>query len=305
MHGANIVVSGISPASTRAVTPSVASASRPAIPSLASPAIPCVTRPAFPRAVKPALGLLAGLLAATLPLAPSAAGNTSPSAMQRIETAEGSAFWIDTTEVSIAQYRRFQDATGYRSLAEREGGGFEWGAGWTRRPGWTWHSPYGKPGSDDEPAVHLNWSEARQYCQWVGRRLPTDAEWMRAAYTETRERPPDGFVRHERYPYPTGHSPEGANHRDAPGATGRHFPVGRSKAGVNGLYDMGANVWEWVDSGPGSEQVTRGGSWWYGPAPMHHDHRALKPADFYVVYIGWRCAADRRPAVAATGKGQP
>ncbi|MFG5410166.1 hypothetical protein ABXN37_21235 [Piscinibacter sakaiensis] len=53
---------------------------------------------------------------------------------------------------------------------------------------------------------------------------------------------------------------------------------------------MGANVWEWVDSGPGDEAVTRGGSWWYGPAQMHHDHRQTKPRDTAVVYIGFRCA---------------
>ena len=241
-----------------------------------------------------------GAVPQTPGVVPQSPGAVLYAAMQRIEAANGSHFWIDRTEVSIGQYRRFQQATGYRSLAEREGGGFEWGAGWTRRPGWFWHAPYGSPGADDEPAVHLNWSEARQYCQWAGKRLPTDAEWMRAAYTETRERPPEGFVRFTRYPYPTGNTADGANHRDAPGAPGRHQAVGRSKAGVNGLYDMGANVWEWVDSGTGSEQLTRGGSWWYGPAPMHHDHRALKPADFYVVYIGWRCVADKPPPIAGS-----
>ncbi len=62
-------------------------------------------------------------------------------AMQAIQRDDGSFFWIDRTEVSIGQYRGFVQAKGYRSLAEREGGGFEWGAGWERRPGWVWHSP--------------------------------------------------------------------------------------------------------------------------------------------------------------------
>ena len=223
---------------------------------------------------------------------PQATANDE-TAMQAIQRDDGSFFWIDRTEVSIGQYRGFVQARGYRSLAEREGGGFEWGAGWERRPGWVWHSPYGKPGAANEPAVHLNWHEAKQFCQWAGKRLPSDAEWMRAAYTETRDSPPPGFVRGKSYPYPTGDSPDGANHREAAGAPLRHQAVGQSRAGVNGLFDMGANVWEWVDSGSGREQVTRGGSWWYGPAPMHRDHRALKPADFYVVYIGWRCVADK------------
>ena len=106
--------------------------------------------------------------------------------MQAVQRDDGSFFWIDRTEVSIGQYRGFVQAKGYRSLAEREGGGFEWGAGWERRPGWVWHSPYGKPGAANEPAVHVNWHEAQQFCQWAGKRLPSDAEWMRAAYTETR-----------------------------------------------------------------------------------------------------------------------
>jgi len=219
-------------------------------------------------------------------------------AMQAIARDDGSLFWIDRTEVSIAQYRRYAQASAYRSVAEREGGGFEWGAGWERRPGWLWYAPYGKPGAGDEPAVHLNWHEAQQYCQWAGKRLPSDAEWMRAAYTETRAAAPAGFLRGKRYAYPTGDSPDGANHRDAPSAPLRHQAVGKSRMGVNGLFDMGANVWEWVDSASGAEQVTRGGSWWYGPAPMHHDHRALKPAHFYAVYIGFRCASEKAPAPA-------
>jgi formylglycine-generating enzyme required for sulfatase activity len=59
---------------------------------------------------------------------------------------------------------------------------------------------------------------------------------------------------------------------------------------VNGLYDMGGNAWEWVDSGEAREKITRGGSWWYGAAQMHRDHVQTKPADTAVVYIGFRCA---------------
>lgn len=69
-----------------------------------------------------------------------------------------------------------------------------------------------------------------------------------------------------------------------------HAEVGVSKRGVNGLYDMGANVWEWVDSGPGQEKRTRGGSWWYGAQSMRDSHHQSKAASMMAVYIGFRCA---------------
>ena len=69
-----------------------------------------------------------------------------------------------------------------------------------------------------------------------------------------------------------------------------HAPTGSTKAGVNGLFEMGANAWEWTDGGTDSARPTRGGSWWYGAAQMHRDHVQTKPPDTAVVYIGFRCA---------------
>ena len=68
-----------------------------------------------------------------------------------------------------------------------------------------------------------------------------------------------------------------------------------TRAGVNGLHDMGANVWEWVNGGSGSERLTLGGSRWYGVTQMHRTHRASKPVDTAAVYIGFRCAKDLKP----------
>ena len=56
---------------------------------------------------------------------------------------------------------------------------------------------------------------------------------------------------------------------------------------------MGGNVWEWVDSGPGVEPRTRGGSWWYGGSQMRAEVNAWKDADFTAVYIGFRCVYPR------------
>lgn len=214
-------------------------------------------------------------------------------------------FSIDRTEVTVGAFREFVVATGLITQAERAGGGEVYALGWTQQPGWTWSHPFGEPAADDEPVVHVTFNEARAYCAFRGQRLPTNAEWHRAAYTELRTDPPAPFQTGRAYPYPTGDSPRGANCLDDCGTTPAidhsaklrrgigHAPVGRTPAGVNGLYDMGANVWEWVDGGQASARYTRGGSWWYGQERMHHTDQATKPENTAVVYIGFRCAQSR------------
>ena len=207
------------------------------------------------------------------------------------------AWSIDRTEVTIAQFARYAAATGVVTEAEREGGGFEYEAGWQRRAGWTWRTPDGVPRASGQlPAVHLTHAEAAAYCRWAGGRLPTAAEWLGAAYTEQRNAPPAPWVRGRTYPWPTGEQPDGANTRGSD-PWPRAAPAGQTRAGVNGLHDMGANVWEWAADARGGERRTLGGSWWYGPEQMQADVQAWKPAGFYAVYIGFRCAydADARP----------
>ena len=76
---------------------------------------------------------------------------------------------IDRSEVTIGQFERYVRATGTMTRAEKEGGGFEYGAGWERRPGWSWRKPDGvAPVSADLPAVHLDFAEAQAYCRWAG-----------------------------------------------------------------------------------------------------------------------------------------
>ena len=213
-------------------------------------------------------------------------------------------FSIDRTEVSVADFAKFASATEFMSQAERRGGGEVYGFGWQQKPGWIWSHPFGTVADPDEPAVHLTFDEASQYCQWRGARLPTDAEWMQAAYTESRTQPSAPFQTGVTYPYPTGETPIGTNCLDGCGNVSHlgyadrlmrgsgPVRVGSTTAGVNGLYEMGANVWEWVDGGSPRARITRGGSWWYGPERMHRDDQATKPPDTAVVYIGFRCAKD-------------
>lgn len=212
------------------------------------------------------------------------AGPVAASDRVRVDAIE-----IDRTEVTIERFKAFTRASGYRTAAEREGGGFEYTAGWTRRAGWTWERPFGRAATPGEPAVHVSWSEAKAFCESVGGRLPSFAEWSTAAYTERRAEPTDGFVTGRTYVYPVGDRPDGMN-------TSRvgHVPVATTKRGVNGLYEMGANAWEWLADRNGDEALTIGGSWWYGPDKATIEGRQWKPAAFYAVYIGFRCVYDRR-----------
>lgn len=196
---------------------------------------------------------------------------------------------IDRTEVSIERFATFAQATGFVSAAEREGGGFEFLAGWERQPGTSWRQPDpGVAANPQWPAVHLSFAEAQAFCQWAGGRLPSAEEWRQAAFTEQRDAPPAPFVRGTTYPWPTGDSPAGAN-TSGRDPWPRAAPVGATPAGVNGLHDMGANVWEWTTTARGDTRQTVGGSWWYGDYQMAADVQAFKPQDFYAVYIGFRC----------------
>ena len=198
-------------------------------------------------------------------------------------------FKIDQTEVSIGRFAEYADRRQIKTAAEKEGGGFEYFLGWQRRPGWSWRMPFGVAAQPNEPAVHINWYEAQAFCQDAGGSLPTLAQWSSAAYTEKRANPPEPFVKGKTYPYPTGENPKGANVEGAEDGWPRHAPVGATKQGVNGLYDMGANAWEWLADAQANTRLTAGGSWWYGPTKMQRDGMQYKAADLYVVYVGFRC----------------
>jgi formylglycine-generating enzyme required for sulfatase activity len=121
------------------------------------------------------------LLVSSLSFAQSENTN-APDDMQPI-----SIFSIDRTEVTIGQFAHFVNAKSFVTKAERDGGGLVYGFGWEQQTGWTWRTPFGTAAQDDEPAVHINFDEAQAYCAWSGKRLPTEAEWVEAAFTEKRE----------------------------------------------------------------------------------------------------------------------
>ena len=226
------------------------------------------------------------------------------------------AYWIDTVPVSVAAYRAFVDAGGYtddRWWSER---GREWrhrtgrttpafwvrdGDGWARRR-------FGRvePLPDDEPVQHVCWFEAEAYSRWAGRRLPSEAEWEKAASWD----PVSGTKRR----YPWGDEPPTERHANLGQVRHRPTPVGSFPAGASpvGARQMLGDVWEWTSSDfvghpgfctfpyreysevffGGDYKVLRGGSWATDPLACRATFRNWDHPVRRQVFVGFRTARD-------------
>ena len=135
------------------------------------------------------------------------------------------AFYMDAYEVTNAQYKDFVDANpqwGKDDIPSRYHDG-NYLKHWTRN----------SYGSGNEPVVYVSWYAAMAYAQWAGKRLPTEAEWEKAAR---------GGLSGKKYPWGDSINLSRANYGND---VGRATPVGRYEPNTYGLFDMAGNVWEW------------------------------------------------------------
>jgi formylglycine-generating enzyme required for sulfatase activity len=180
------------------------------------------------------------------------------------------AFWIDLTEVTNAMFAKFLNSMGNQMEGE-----VSWYSPrdsfsriWQNQGVWTVLSRYG-----DHPVGMVSWYGAQAYCAWAGRRLPSEAQWEKAARSADKRTYPWG----ENVPCMSGRNTEFTNCDDLTDPVGS-YPDGASPYGA---LDMAGNVWEWVNdwygaryyyanlgaenpAGPlsGDTRVQRGGSSW-------------------------------------------
>jgi eukaryotic-like serine/threonine-protein kinase len=188
------------------------------------------------------------------------------------------AFWIDQTEVSNAMYMKCVSA-GNCQVSKQKTNLID----------------------DQKPVVEVNWSQAKTYCEWAGRGLPTEAQWEKAA------RGTDG----RSYPWGEGVDPSKANYNKS--KIDQTSNIGNYLAGASpyGALDMAGNIWEWVadwdgsysketqrnPTGPtsGNDRVFRGGSFQDDELYIRTSMRGSWSPDFSVPSLGFRCVLNATP----------
>ncbi len=212
------------------------------------------------------------------------------------------AYWIDKYEVTNQQFAGFIEHGGYDRREWWTEAGWEWKERENRTQPRYWDDPSWN--EDALPVVGVTWFEAVAYCAWAGARLPTEAEWERAAGWDGRGRGKLEYPWGEEWdPAKANTAETGLGHTTEPG---RYCPLGASPVGA---CDMAGNVWEWCSSihrpypycaDDGREDLEadgtrslRGGSWINGRDRARTTYRLPPfPGDFIMFdpTNGFRCA---------------
>ncbi len=197
----------------------------------------------------------------------------------------GAAFELDRYEVTNARYAACVQAGACTAPALTSS---------FTRPAY-----YGADAFADYPVVHVSWGQAASFCEWAGGRLPTEAEWERAARGTA-----DARV------FPWGDSQPDCDKANFAGCVGDTDRVGRHPAGQSpyGAFDMAGNVWEWTSdwyeatyysrspsadpTGPdsGHLKVMRGGCWVSGTSSLRATCRKAELPSSWAPNVGFRCA---------------
>ena len=216
------------------------------------------------------------------------------------------AFWMGKYEVTVSQFRAFTLAMNYETEAERGDGSYAWDTSgkFEKRGGVIWKNP-GFSQSDNHPVVCVSWNDSKAFSDWAGVRLPSEAEWEKAARgTDARRFPwgdvdPDGSQcnladKNTSFNWSLSSIDDGYEYTAPVGI----YPKGRSPYGCQ---DMSGNVWEWcldwfqedyysssdagrkapmcMDDSSGA-RVCRGGCWVYNPLNVRSARRGRgNPAD--------------------------
>jgi formylglycine-generating enzyme required for sulfatase activity len=216
-------------------------------------------------------------------------------------------YYLGVHEVTVAQFRRFVETTGYKTEVERDGKGgkilhSETGA-YTSDPKATWRNPARYAVKDDYPVVQVSWNDAQEFCRWLSKmegrtyRLPTEAEWEFACRAGSAGRFSFGDDPFEQGRYVVFDQP-------AP------QPVGSRRPNRFGLFDMEGNALEWCGDwygGPysaaaqadpqgapdGTDRVTRGGGHDDPSWACRCAARSVDPPSDRLYDTGFRVALDR------------
>ena len=169
-------------------------------------------------------------------------------------------FWIDQTEVTVAQFQSFVDATQYITDAEKQNvaavfspSSTNANSWWQLKSGYNWHMPNGKSGAKakpNEPIRYVTLNDAEHYAVWLGRTIPNEIEWEYAAKAGQSE---DVHMHHEprdQQHHPTANYWQGTFPLKNTQEDGFEnvAPVGCFPANAFGLHDMIGNVWEWTNT---------------------------------------------------------